>query len=128
MDIFEIASKKKTRFATTRGVLASEDLWALSLENLDSMARALNKQIKDLDEESFINKKSTASTELNLQFAIIKRVIEVKLEEADKKKLAKERSEKRAQLTELIGKAEQSELEKKSISELRAELAALDEV
>lgn len=128
MDIFEIASKKKTRFTSSKGVLSTEDLWALSLESLDSMARSLNKQIRDLDEESFINKKTTTNTDLNLQFDIVKRIIDVKLEEADKKKLAKERADKRLLLTELIGKAQQSELEKKSISELQAELAALDEV
>lgn len=128
MNIFEQASRKRLRFNSAKGTLSVEDLWELSLESLDTIGRAVNKQIKDSDEESFIIKKTPANTTLHLQLDIIKRVIEVKQEEADKKKLAKERAEKRAQLLDLIGKKEISALEGKSIDELKAELAGLDEV
>lgn len=130
MNIFEQASRKKLRFTGlgANGVLATEDLWALKLEDLDSLAKGYNKSIKDLDEESFITKRTTANTELTLKFEIVKHVINVRLEEAEKKKLAKERAEKRTQLMELIGKKELTALEGKSIEELKAELASLDEV
>ncbi len=130
MNIFEQASRNKVRFTGpgANGTLSTEDLWGLKLENLDLMARGYNKAIKDLDEESFIAKRSTANTELTLKFEIVKHVIAVRLEETEKKKLAKERAEKRAQLIELIGKKEISALEGKSIDELKKELANLDEV
>lgn len=128
MNIFEAASKKKLRFSVLKGTISTEDLWDLSLESLDLLARGLNKQLKDLDEESFIAKKTTTNTDLSLRFEIVKHVIEVKLAEADRKKLNKEKAEKRAQLMALLGEAQLSELKKKSISELQAELNALDEV
>lgn len=128
MNIFEQASREKTRFVVAKGNLSTEDLWDLSLESLDTIARGLNKQLKDLDEESFIAKKSTASTKLNLQFEIAKHIINVKLAEADRKKLLKDRAEKRAQLKELIEKKIRNAQEEKSIEELEKELAELDEV
>lgn len=129
MNIFEAASRRKLKFsgAGISGVISTEDLWDLKLETLDTIARAYNKSIKDLDEESFITKKSTSNVELNLKFEIVKHVIDVKLEEQEKKKLAKQRAEKRAQLIELIGKKELSALEGKSIEDLKLELAGLDE-
>lgn len=130
MNIFEAASRKKLRFSGlgTKGTMSTEDLWELKLEDLDTLARSYNRAIKDLDEESFITKRSTVNIELTLRFEIVKHIITVKLEEAEKKKLAKERAEKRAQLIELIGKKELTALESKSIEELRGELAQLDEV
>lgn len=130
MNIFEAASRKQLRFTGvgSKGSMNTEDLWGLKLEDLDTLARGYNKSIKDLDEESFITKRTTANTELNLKFEIVKHVINVRLEEQEKKKLAKERAEKRAQLIDLIGKKELTALESKSIEELRGELAQLDEV
>lgn len=128
MNIFEQASRKKLSFKMANGVIKTEDLWDLSLESLDKMAIVINKEIKNSDEGSFLAKKTSANTTLNLQFELIIHVITVKQEEQEKKKLAKERAEKRAQLMDLIGKKELTALESKSVEELRAELAQLDEV
>lgn len=126
-NIFEYASRKQLRFQVAKGNLNTEDLWDLSLESLDLIAKAINKKLKESDEESFINKKTTANTELNVQFEIVKHIIDVKLAEADRKKLAKDRAAKRAQLLDFIGKKELTALESKSLDDLRAELAQLEE-
>jgi len=125
-NIFEQASRLKIRFATGRGTISTEDLWDLKLEDLDTIAKSLYKSVKEGGEESFIKKRTTVNEKLELGFELVKHVIDAKLEEADKKKLAKERAEKRAQLIELIGKKEITALEGKSIEELKAELAGLD--
>jgi hypothetical protein len=127
MNIFEAASRKKLTFKLNNGVVKTEDLWDLGLETLDKVALALNKEIKNSDEGTFLNKKTTANTTLNLQFEIVLHIIDVKQEEQEKKKLAKERAEKRAQLKELIGKKIRNAQEEKSIDELERELALLDE-
>ncbi len=128
MNIFENASRRKLRFAVTKGVVAVEDLWEYNLEDLDIIYKRLNKQIKEAEEESYIVKKSTAGVVLTLQIDIIKHIIDSKMEEVAKRKLAKERSDKRSLLIELIGKKEISALESKSVDELLVELKALDEV
>lgn len=127
MNIFEAASRKKLTFKVSNGVVKTEDLWDLSLETLDKTALALNKEIKNSDEGTFLAKRTPANTTLTLQFDIVLHIIEVKQEEQEKKKLAKERAEKRAQLKELIGKKIRNAQEEKSIDELERELALLDE-
>ena len=128
MNLFEKSSKEKFRFLTAKGVISTEDLWDLKLEDLDKIAKSLNKEIKAGDEESFIHKRTSANTLLTDKFEVVKHVISVRLEEADKRLLAKERAAKRAQLIELIGKKEITALEGKSIEDLKTELASLDEV
>jgi hypothetical protein len=57
---------------------------------------------------------------------VVRHIITVKLTENEKKKAAKERAEKRAQLKELIEKKVRNAQEEKSIDELERELAELD--
>jgi hypothetical protein len=130
MNIFEQISREATRFELTetsvKGVVSGEDLWNLSKDDLNILAKGYNKQLKALDEEDFIVKKSTKSSEISLKFEVVKHVLYAKVAEDDKKKLAKEKAQKRAELRELIGKKIRSAQEEKSIDELQEELEALD--
>lgn len=130
MSIFEQASREKIRFAMAKGLISTEDLWELKLEDLDNIARGLSKMIRESSQDESFIRKTTASSKnfkiLELKFDVVKHIIDVKLEERDKKALAAERAAKRAQLLELIGKKEVTALEGKSIEELKRELAELD--
>lgn len=77
--IFEKASRIKLVIKASNGVLKVEDLWDLSLEALDAIAKSLNKQIKDGTEESYIKAKTETNTLLQLRFDIVKHIIDVKL-------------------------------------------------
>lgn len=131
MNIFEQISREGTRFelvnTSVKGVATGEDLWKLGKEDLNILAKGYNKQLKDLDEEDFIVKKSSKSTEITLKFEVVKHILFSKVAEDDKKKLAKERAQKRAELKELIGKKIRNAQEEKSIEQLQDELALLDE-
>lgn len=81
--MFEKASRKKLRFDTQRGTLSAEDLWDLSLEGLDEIVTNLSKQAEESREESFIKKRTVVGRDLSLRFDIVKRVIEVRLQEAE---------------------------------------------
>ena len=39
LNIFEKASKQKLRFVTSKGMISSEDLWDMSLQSLDIIAK-----------------------------------------------------------------------------------------
>jgi hypothetical protein len=123
--MFEQASRLKLRFKVTNGVLATEDLWDLSLDSLDLLAKSLNKQVKDASEESFIKTKTKASKELELKFEIVKYIINVKLAEKEAKAIAIEKAQKKEQIRELIAKKELSSMESKSLEELQKEFDAL---
>ena len=126
MNIFERASKQKLRFGTGRGLLSVEEVWELSLTALDALARRVNKELKETDDESFIDAKTTVNTELNLKMDILKHIIKHKLE---LKEAASSRAEKKARLTQLKtiyqNKANE-ELEGLSKEDLAKQIAELE--
>lgn len=126
-NIFEQASRLKLRFTMSKGVVSTEDLWDLRMEDLDTIAIALNKQIKDSSEVSFIKRRTTANKTLELAFEVVKYIIEVRIAEKEAKQASAERASKRAKLQELIDKKQESALEGKSIEELQAEMNALED-
>jgi len=123
---FEKASQAKLRFNSNYGILTTEDLWDLSLDGLDSLAKSVNKDYKASQEESFIKTKTPGSTTLELKLEILKRVIEVKLEEKEAKKSAAEKRAKKQRLLEVLAKKQDASLESKSEEEILAELDAID--
>ena len=127
MNNFEKATRLRLRFETSRGNLNVEDLWKLPLVELDKLAIALNKQLKESSEESFIKAKSKDNKLLELRFDIVKHIIETLLSEDEEKKKAADKRAKREQLLELIAKKKNQELEGKSLEELEAELTKLED-
>jgi uncharacterized protein YabN with tetrapyrrole methylase and pyrophosphatase domain len=127
MNNFEKATRLRLRFETSRGNLNVEDLWRLPLVELDKLAIALNKQLKESREESFIKAKSKDNKLLELRFDIVKHIIETLLSEDEEKKKAADKRAKREQLLELIAKKKNQELEEKSLEELEAELTKLED-
>jgi hypothetical protein len=80
-NLFLVASRSKFRFNTASGTITTEDLWDLPLSsgkaNLDDIAKALNKQLKDASEEqSFVKPAAAKTTEtkpsLNWFFSLSK--------------------------------------------------------
>ena len=82
MNIFEYATRNKVRFPF-KGMISVEDLWDLSLANLDSIYKTLNKQVKQSEEESLLSTKASVDTELEVQIAIVKHIVSVKLTEKE---------------------------------------------
>lgn len=124
--MFEQATKNKLRFESPKGALSVEDVWDLPLTgrgfSLDNLAKNLNRQIKDAEEESFVVEQSKTNRALTLRFEIVKHIIGVRLAE---KQAAEERQKKvaeRARILEIIDKKENENLEGKSLDELKAML------
>lgn len=125
-NIFEQASREKIRFSLTgKGTFNVEDLWDLKLEDLDRLYVIINKQIKESEEESFLKKKTAANKALSLSFEVVKRIMTVKMEEAEAKKVRAEKAQKKAQILEVLERAEMKTLEGKSVEELKAMAEAL---
>lgn len=125
MNIFERASRGKVRFATSKGYLSTEDLWDLSLQSLDAIAKGISKKLKEEAEESFIAAQSEKNTELTLQLDILKHIISAKLVAQEAAKKQAETKAKKAQIEELILNKKSKDLEGKSVEELTAMLDEL---
>mgnify|MGYP007071664755 CR=1 FL=1 len=126
MSNFQKASRLKLRFSTTKGELSVEDLWDLSLESLDVIAKGVNKRLKDESEESFIGKKSTKNTELELRLEILKEVIEFRLKEKEAKALRVAKNAKLAQLKELANNKANEQLSGMSLDEINKLISELE--
>lgn len=126
-NIFEAATREKLRFSTNRGSVGVEDLWDLPLDVLDDAAKLINKKVKESSEESFIKKQSTGDKKLTLSLHVVVSIINTKLADEERRKLATERKQKREKLLELISKKEDDSLTRKSVTALRAELDKLDD-
>ncbi len=126
---FEKASQRKLRFDTARGRLSVEDLWDLPLKgadiSLDALAIALHQQIRSEDEVSFVDDPPEPNEELRLRFAVIKRVIEVRLEEKKAAEAAEEKRQLKQQILGIIKDKENEDLKEASIEELQARLEDL---
>lgn len=117
--MFEKASKIKLRFPSSKGMLTTEDLWDLSLTQLNSLAKELNKKVKESAEPDFLEVKSDSDTIAKLQFDIVIQVLTKKKEEGAARAEAAANKAKNARILELISKKQDAALENLSEDELR---------
>lgn len=122
--MFEKASRMKLRFPF-KGSASVEDLWDMSVEELDSVFKTLNAKLKSTQEESLLGAKTAEDDTLTTQVAIVRHIAEVKLAEAAARKDAKTKRDEKQKLLEILARKKDSELEGKSAAELEAMIAAL---
>lgn len=116
-EMFEVAVRSKFRFPF-RGLISTEDLWDLALEDLDSIFKSLNSQLKMVKEESLLSKKTKQDEELALKIEIVKNVVTTKLAEKEERAKLKEKKENKQKIMEIMSRKQDAELEGKSLEEL----------
>lgn len=119
------AAKKKYRFATTKGHLAFEDLFDLSLAALDIVAVALDEKLQKGGRKSFITQRSTTMTEEQDMLELVVYVIDSKKADAEAAKVRSTKASQRQFLEELKKKKEIANLEGLSLEEIEKQIAAL---
>lgn len=118
--MYKEALQKKLRFKTNKGMITTEDLFDLSLQNLNTLAIMLDKKISEAPKKSFIEELPAEKNDDELRFSIVKDVINIKLK-ARKDNINRAQIDARnKRIAELIAKKEGEALENKSIEELRA--------
>lgn len=125
-NLFESATRSKMRFPF-KGMISVEDLWDLSLTNLDSVFKTLNAEVKKSEEESLLNTKSKEDEEISNKIEIVKYIVSVKLDEKKKREDAKKNAEMRQRLLEIKAKRQDAALENMSDEDLDKALAELSE-
>lgn len=125
-EMFVTATRNKFRFPF-RGQISVEDLWDLSVENLDSVYKTLNSQVKKAKEESLLNTKSREDEIIEMQIEIVKYIVSVKQDESAKKVAAKEKKARKQKILEVLAAKEDADLQNKSSEELQAMLSELDD-
>ena len=123
-NIFEFASRNKVRFPF-KGMISVEDLWDLSLTNLDSIYKTLNKQVKQSEEESLLSTKASVDTELEVQIAIVKHIVSVKLAEKEAAEKAFAKKAQKQKIMSIIATKQDEALQNSSIDDLKKMLDEL---
>ena len=126
LNIFEYAVRNKIRFPF-KGMISVEDLWDLSLANLDSIYKTLNKQVKQSEEESLLITKTSVDTELEVQIAIVKHIVSVKLEEQNAREQAAAKKAQKQKIMAIIASKEDEALQNSSVDDLRKMLDELND-
>lgn len=116
-NIFELASRNKTRFAY-KGWLSVEDLWDLSVQDLDKIFKVLNAKLKVCKEESLLGPKESENAELAMQVAIVRHIVEVKLREAATRQLESEKRAKKQKILRILSEKQDGALASKTEQEL----------
>lgn len=124
-NIFEYATRNKIRFSF-RGLISVEDLWDLSLTNLDSIYKELNKQSKQSEEESLLNIKTQEDELLNVQIEIVKHIVSVKLAEKEAREKASAKKAQKQKIMSIIAAKQDEALQNSSIDDLKKMLDELD--
>ena len=133
MNVFEIASRKKMRFASPKGPLTVEQLWDLPLgskngASLDEVGKAVIRSQRSLGEESLVERDVNAELKGDLAVAleIVKHIISVKQAEnqaAVSRQAARLRREK---LLRALESKDETAIASMSREEIEAELQSID--
>lgn len=120
MDIFKQAAQEKLRFATSRGSLTAEQLFDLSISELDALAVSLETSHEQSSKKSFVRKTSGKDKTSKLRFDVALDVLNTKVAEEKELSERKKRRDKRAQILNLIAEKQDEGLKNKSLKQLQA--------
>jgi hypothetical protein len=132
-NIFEYATRNKLRFASIRGELTVEQLWDVPLRsrddfNLNTIAKTVNKALKEISEESFVETTKTAAhARCEAAMEAVKYIIDVKLAEEESAKTRTERKQEKEKLLSILAEKQAGKLSELSEKELQKRIAALDD-
>lgn len=122
--LIEKAVRGKFRFPF-KGMVSIEDLYDLSVRDLDNVFKSLNSQIKKAKEESLLDTKTKEDETLETMIEIVKYIVNVKLEEEKARTNARENKAKKQKIMEIMSAKQDEALQNKSLDELQKMLADL---
>lgn len=120
--MFEQASRMKLRF-NYKGQSSVEDLWDLSVEDLDSIYKVLRGSQKESVEDSLLDTESSTDKVLELQVNIVKHIFTTKQAEKEARKNAAETKMRKMKIAEIIAEKKDEGLKNLPVEELEKILA-----
>lgn len=120
--MYKEASRLKLRFQTSKGLLAVEQLWDLSLTELGNCIKSVKKVLKknDDDELSFLEDNKVTDVENETRFAVLKDVYLTKKKESDDARNAAEIKAHNQKILGIIAEKQEANLRSMTVEELNA--------
>ena len=124
--LFEMATRSKLRFPSTKGELSVEDLWDLSDKDLDVVYKNLKDQEVKSSEESLLDD-ANVDPKLTAAIGIVKYIFITKRNErlAEKERINKKLKQRK--YIDALSKKQDEAIEKMSEAELRAMIDSLED-
>jgi len=130
MDLYKKAAIEKWRFETIQGSIMVEDLFDLPLTsrraNLNDVAKIINKQIKDADEEDFVSTANNVTNVLREKLELVKDIITTKQAEIDARENELALIQRKQYLKSLIAEKKGDIDKGKSLEDLEKEFSSLN--
>lgn len=125
-NLFEMATRSKMRFPSTKGELSVEDLWDLSDKDLDVVYKNLKDQEVKSSEESLLDD-ANVDPKLTAAIGIVKYIFTTKRNErlAEKEHINKKLTQRK--YIDALSKKQDEAIEKMSEAELRAMIDSLED-
>lgn len=125
-NLFEMATRSKLRFPSTKGELFVEDLWDLSDKDLDVVYKNLKDQEVKSSEESLLDD-ANVDPKLTAAIDIVKYIFITKRNErlAEKERINKKLTQRK--YIDALSKKQDEAIEKMSEAELRAMIDSLED-
>lgn len=125
-NLFEMATRNKMRFPSTKGELSVEDLWDLSDKDLDVVYKNLKDQEVKSSEESLLDD-ANVDSKLTVAIGIVRYIFTTKRKEklAEKERINKKLKQKK--YIDALSKKQDEAIEKMSETELRAMIDSLED-
>lgn len=126
--LFELATRKKLRFASPKGLLTTEDLWDLPMTgntSLDTVSKLANRDVKVSAEESFVVDATPVNDIAVLKLDVLKHIIAVRKAEQAARMAAQEKADRRRKLLDLLAEKDNEKDAAMSREEILKELESL---
>ncbi len=125
-NLFEMATRSKLRFPSTKGELSVEDLWDLSDKDLDVVYKNLKDQEVKSSEESLLDD-ANVDPKLTAAIGIVRYIFTTKRKEklAEKERINKKQTQKK--YIDALSKKQDEAIEKMSEAELRAMIDSFED-
>ena len=125
-NLFELATRSKLRFPSTKGELSVEDLWDLSDKDLDEVYKNLKDQEVKSSEESLLDD-ANVDPKLTATIGIVRYIFTTKRKEklAEKERINKKLTQRK--YIDALSKKQDEAIEKMSEAELRAMIDSLED-
>ena len=125
-NLFEMATRNKMRFPSTKGELSVEDLWDLCDKDLDMVYKNLKDQEVKSSEESLLDD-ANVDPKLTAAIGIVRYIFTTKRKEklAEKERINKKLTQRK--YIDALSKKQDEAIEKMSEAELRAMIDSLED-
>lgn len=124
-NLFEMATRNKMRFPSTKGELFVEDLWDLSDKDLDVIYKNLKDQEVKSSEESLLDD-ANVDPKLTVAIGIVKHIFTTKRNERLEAKELIDKKRNQQLYIDALSRRKLKDIDNMSVEELEAKIAELD--